>query len=94
MALCAIICLDKPGALPLRLATRERHLAYAEGTGQVRAGGAFLDGEGQPEGSLIIVEADDLAAARAFAAADPYAQAGVFASVEVRSWRLALGGLA
>ena len=71
MALFAIICLDKPGALPLRLATRERHLAYAEGTGQVRAGGAFLDAEGQPEGSLIIVEADDLAAARAFAAADP-----------------------
>jgi len=94
MALFAIICLDKPGALPLRLATRERHLAYAEGTGQVRAGGAFLDGEGQPEGSLIIVEADDLAAAWAFAAADPYAQAGVFASVEVRPWRLALGGLA
>jgi uncharacterized protein YciI len=94
MALFAIICLDKPGALDLRLATRDRHLAYAEATGRVRAGGAFLDPDGKPEGSLLIVEADDIAAARAFAAADPYATAGVFASVEVRTWRLALGGLA
>jgi len=94
MALFAIICLDKPGMLDLRLATRDRHLAYAEGTGLVRAGGAFLDSDGKPEGSLLIIEADDLPAARAFAAADPYATSGVFASVEIRPWRLALGGLA
>lgn len=94
MALFAIICLDKPGALELRLATRERHLAYADGRGVVRAGGAFLDADGKPEGSLIIIEVEDMAAARAFADNDPYFQAGVFASVEVRPWRLALGGLA
>jgi uncharacterized protein len=94
MALFAIICLDKPGALDLRMATRPAHLTYAEAAGVVRAGGAFLDADGKPDGSLLIVEADDIAAARAFAAADPYAQAGVFASVEVRPWRLAIGGMA
>ena len=94
MALFVLICLDKPGALATRLATREAHLAYARDAGCVRAGGAFLDPDGHPEGSMIIVERDDLEAARAFAANDPYALAGVFASVEVKPWRLALGGLA
>ena len=38
-------------------------------------------------GSLIIVEADDLAAAEAFNAADPYAKAGLFERVEIRAFR-------
>jgi len=38
-----------------------------------------------------VLEAADLAAARAFAAADPYAKAGLFASVEVRPWRWLIG---
>ena len=40
---------------------------------------------------MLVVEADDITAVRAFAAADPYALAGLFASVEIRPWRLAVG---
>ncbi len=94
MPLFVLTCLDRPDALETRMATREKHLAYANETGVVRAGGAFLDTEGKPEGSMIIVEVEDIAAARAFAAADPYAIAGVFTSTEVRPWRMALGGFA
>jgi uncharacterized protein YciI len=46
-----------------------------------------LDPEGQPCGSLLVVEAADRAAAEAFAAADPYAKAGLFESVVVRPFR-------
>ncbi len=34
--------------------------------------------------SLIVAEFDDLAAAQAWAATDPYAQAGLFESVVIR----------
>ena len=42
-------------------------------------------------GSLLVIEADDIAAARAFAAADPYAKAGLFASVDIRPWKWIFG---
>jgi uncharacterized protein YciI len=32
-----------------------------------------------------------MAAARAFAEADPYAQAGLFSSVDIRPWKWTLG---
>jgi uncharacterized protein YciI len=41
------------------------------------------DAGGHPRGSVIVFEADDLDAARAFAAGDPYVRQGVFESHEV-----------
>lgn len=95
MALFTITCRDKPDGFDLRARTRDAHLAYLAGRGgAVRLGGPWLDGEGRSVGSLLIVEADDLAAARALAEADPYARAGLFASVDVEPWRLVVGALA
>ena len=37
-------------------------------------------------GSLIVIEATSLAAARMVAAGDPFAKAGLFAKVEIRPW--------
>lgn len=86
---------DRPGSFDLRAATREAHLAYLAGRGAaVRLGGPWLDAQGRAIGSLLVVEADDLAAAQALADADPYAVAGLFASVTVEPWRLVVGGLA
>ena len=42
-------------------------------------------------GSLVILEAEDLAAAEAFAAGDPYAVAGLFERVEIRGFRPLFG---
>jgi uncharacterized protein YciI len=36
--------------------------------------------------TLVILAADDLEAAKALAASDPYAKAGLFASVDIRPW--------
>ncbi len=82
----ALICTDKPGSLALRQATRPDHLAYvAAAGGAVKMAGPFLDDAGQMAGSLLIVEADDLDAARAFSADDPYARAGLFERVDIRA---------
>jgi uncharacterized protein YciI len=42
---------------------------------------------------MLVIEAEDLAAAQAFAAADPYAKAGLFERVDVRAFRVTLGQL-
>ncbi len=84
-------CLDKPGALELRLANRPVHLEYMRGLGSVLLlAGPLLGEDGNPKGSLIIIEAEDAAAAAAIAAADPYAKAGLFASVTITPFRKTL----
>ena len=42
-------------------------------------------------GSLVVVEVDTLDAAKAVAGADPFAKAGLFATVEIRPWLWVLG---
>ncbi len=93
MPLFLILCTDKPDARHLRAANRPAHLAYiSSGAAEVKLGGPWLDeGDGGPQGSMLLVEAGDFAAARAFAAADPYALAGLFETVQVRRWRLVAG---
>jgi len=87
-----ITCKDKLGALPLRQANRADHLAYLEAAGATLAlAGPLLDAEGQPQGSLLIVDVADRIAAEAFAADDPYAKAGVFAEVTITAFRPVLG---
>ena len=93
MPMFAIRCLDKPDSLALRMQVRPAHVDYLNSKIDIiRIAGPFLgEAGGDPCGSLLIVEVADLAAAQAFADADPYAQAGLFASAEVRPWRLAFG---
>ena len=88
MPVFAIHCIDKPLQLQLRAATRPAHLAYLESLAeQIVVAGPLLDEEGSPIGSMIIIELPDRRAAVAFAADDPYARAGLFASVAVTAWR-------
>jgi hypothetical protein len=88
--LFAIICHDKPGHLHIRQANRAAHLAYIEATGIVRMAGPFIE-DGQMTGSLIVLECDSLAAAQAWAAADPYRAADLFAQVSVTEWKKVIG---
>ncbi|KQT85468.1 YciI-like protein [Aurantimonas sp. Leaf443] len=85
--LYALLCDDKPGALQVRLDTRPDHVAHLNALGDVlKFAGPFLDEAGKPCGSMLVVEAESAEAARAIAEADPYAKAGLFASVAVRPW--------
>ena len=88
MPLFAIVADDRPDAGTLRPDTRPRHLAHLEAiVARIVVAGAKLDESGTPTGSIIIADFADLAAAEAFAAADPYAQVGLFDSVAVTAYR-------
>ena len=93
MALFALICHDKPNSLELRMKNREAHLAYGPTTGvKILLGGPLLSDDGQTmQGSLLVIDVPDLAAAKKFSAGDPYVKAGLFESVEIRPWRKVIG---
>lgn len=78
-------CVDRPGALQIRLDTRTDHLAYLEGFNErILFGGPRFAADGEtPNGSVLIVDFDTPADAEAFAAGDPYAKAGLFESVAI-----------
>lgn len=86
--LFALICTDKPNALPIRKANRPEHLTYLKSLGDTLVlAGPFTEEDGETmNGSLLVVEAPSIGAAREIAAGDPFAKAGVFANVEIRPW--------
>ena len=95
----AIIAQDHPGTLDKRLDTRGAHLerlnALQDG-GRLLLAGPFPAIESENPGpagftgSLIIAEFASLAEAKRWADADPYVEAGVYASVEVKPFRKTL----
>ena len=93
MPLFVLHCIDRAGRLEARKAAREAHLAHIQASGADKLAGPMLDEAGEMAGSLIIIEADDLASAKAFSAGDPYLKAGVFERVDIRPFRLAIGAL-
>jgi uncharacterized protein YciI len=93
MPMFAINCNDKPGSLGLRLSTRPEHVAYLKASPVLKLAGPYVNAAGDPDGTLLVIEVDDEAAAQAFADADPYAKAGLFASTSIRRWNHTLGQL-
>lgn len=78
---------DHANGLEHRLAIRPRHRAHYESLGDdLVLSGPYLDAEGNPIGSMIVMRAPDQASAEAFAAADPFVTEGVFASFTVWRW--------
>ena len=87
----ALIAKDKPGAIEIRKANRDAHVAYLKSTDAVEMAGPFLDDNGEMCGSLIILDLPDMAAAEAWAAQDPYKAADLFQSVEITAWNKVIG---
>lgn len=97
--LYAIIATDVEDSLQQRLQARPAHLerlkALLEQGRLVLAGphpaiDAEDPGEAGFSGSLIVAEFDSLDAARAWAEADPYIEAGVYADVVVKPFKKVL----
>ncbi len=97
--LYAIIGTDVADSAAARAAARPRHLERVQALvqqGRLVIAGPFpaIDaadpGPHGMTGSLIVAEFPDLASARAWAAADPYATDGVFASIDVKPFRQVL----
>ncbi|GIZ13523.1 YciI family protein [Pseudomonas sp. NCCP-436] len=97
--LYAIIATDVENSLENRLAARPAHIARIE---QLKQEGRLLLAGPHPaidsedpgsagfSGSLIVAEFDSLEAAQAWAAADPYRSAGVYADVVVKPFKKVL----
>lgn len=95
----AIVGQDIPDSLNLRLAARPAHLDRLHAlqqAGRLLLAGPFpaLDsndpGAAGFTGSLIVAEFDTLDTAQAWADADPYVAAGVYASVSVKPFKKVL----
>ena len=84
-----IECLDKEGALEIRKANREAHLAYLKThMDKVVAVGPLLDDAGESMvGSLLVMDFANRAEAEKFCENDPYAKAGLFQSVSIKNWK-------
>lgn len=97
--LYAIIASDAANSLDARLAARPAHLdrlnALKEAGRLILAGPHPAIDSNDPgpagfTGSLVVAEFDSLEAARAWADADPYCAAGVYAEVLVKPFRQTL----
>ena len=95
----AIISEDVSDSLPLRQSVRPQHLARlealtAEGRLLVAGPTPAIDtdnpGDAGFTGSVVIADFDSLADARAWADADPYVEAGVYAQVSVKPFKRVL----
>jgi hypothetical protein len=97
--LYAIVGQDVPDSLARRLAARPAHLDRLHAlqqAGRLLLAGPFpsIDstdpGAAGFTGSLIVAEFDSLGDAQAWADADPYVAAGIYASVSVKPFRKVL----
>jgi uncharacterized protein YciI len=97
--LYAFVCEDVPGTLEKRLATRAVHLARLHElnkAGRLFVAGAFPatdsadPGPAGYTGSLIVAEFANLGEAQAWADAEPFLAAGVYARIIVKPFRKAL----
>ncbi|WP_420466717.1 YciI family protein [Panacagrimonas sp.] len=90
--LYVIYGIDAPGSGPRRADARPAHLERLQALhreGRIAMVGPLpvIDApslEGGIAGSLIVAEFESLDAAKAWVAADPYTEAGVYASVDIR----------
>lgn len=90
---------DTEDSLERRLSVRSAHVARLQqlkDQGRLMLAGPYpaVDsndpGPAGFTGSLIVAEFDSLADAEAWTKADPYVEAGVYASVSVKPWRKVL----
>jgi uncharacterized protein len=77
-------CIDRPGSQALRRRVRTPHLAFVAGHAErYRFGGPLLGDDGQPLGSLMIVDLPDRAALDGHLREDPFFSSGLFQTVNV-----------
>lgn len=78
-----------------RNATRGAHLNYLKDAGDrlKLAGPIAADHEeaAVPEGSLLIIDADSLTAAKLFAQSDPYYKADIVETLKIKAFKAVIG---
>jgi uncharacterized protein YciI len=82
-------CIDKPNSTAIRQKTRPAHLEYIGKFGAkiLIAGPTLADDSATSTGSMFVIDLPDAKAAAEFAANDPYAKAGLFATTRIAPFR-------
>ena len=90
--LYTIHCVDKPGRGEARKTNRTAHLGYISTYGdKVVQAGPLLSEDGESMiGSLLIMDFENRAEAEEFVSGDPYNMAGLFETVTIARWKIAI----
>lgn len=92
MAFYAIVSRDTPDAAKLRADHRDAHFAHIETIlDKVAVAGPLKDESGGFTGSLVVLDADSIDAARAILEADPFFRAGVWTDIRIEAFTAAAG---
>jgi len=81
---------DRPGAIDVRKANRDAHLAYVKeryNDAIIAAGPTIADDGATMTGSVILIDLPDRAAVDEFCRNDPYARAGLFETVTIKAFK-------
>jgi uncharacterized protein len=86
--LFAIHALDRPGALPTRLANYDAHKAFLSDTSRhgikIVMSGPLVSDDGETMiGSLFLIDAPSRLEVEAFNRADPFAKAGIWERISI-----------
>lgn len=90
----ALVAHDRAGAVADRMRVRPDHLKFLDDLGErLILAGPFLNAQAEGIGSIVVIEADTLEAAREIFGRDPYAESGLFDQVTIKPWRVLINKL-
>jgi uncharacterized protein YciI len=89
--LFALVAHDRPNSVARRLELRPDHLKHLDSLGDTLVlAGPFLADNGDMVGSIVVIEAETLDAAREIFARDPFMAGNLFDSVTIKPWKLGI----
>jgi len=92
MEIFAIYCTDKTDTGQKRRNARDAHFAHIEGViDDILVAGPYKDPLGNTVGSLLIIKADNVDAARRWLEQDPYYTADIWADIAIHQFTAAAG---
>ena len=89
--LFALVAHDRPNSVARRVELRPEHLKHLDALGDTLVlAGPFLDDSGAMVGSIMVIEAESLDAARTIFSRDPFMTSNLFDSVTIKPWKLTI----
>jgi uncharacterized protein len=89
--LFALVAHDRPNAVARRMELRPDHLKHLEALGDTLVlAGPFLAENGDMVGSIVVIEAETLDAAKQSFARDPFMIGDLFDSITIKPWKLGI----
>ena len=86
----AFVALDRPNSVARRMEIRPEHLKHLDALGdKLILAGPFLNDNGEGVGSIIVIDAENIDAAREAINRDPYIKANLFDQITIKPWTLA-----